>query len=65
MTGPFVVVALLALLAGLAVAIYRQWRQNQTLKAQLEAISTDLQHLQQSCSRLVPAGVCSTSSPTA
>src|SRR5215471_8449895 len=57
MTGPFVVVALLVLLAGLAVAIYRQWRQNQTLKAQLEAIATDLQHLQQSCSRLVPAGV--------
>src|SRR4029453_14550172 len=28
-----------------------------TLKAQLEAIATDLQHLQQSCSRLVPAGV--------
>src|SRR4029453_8655116 len=57
MTGLFVVVALLVLLAGLAVAIYRQWRQNQTLKAQLEAIATDLQHLQQSCSRLVPAGV--------
>src|SRR4029450_10648057 len=57
MTGPFVVVALLVLLAGLAVAIYRQRRQKQTLKAQLEAIATDLQHLQQSCSRLVPAGV--------
>jgi adenylate cyclase len=57
MTGSFVVVALLALLAGLAVAIYRQWRQNQTLKAQLEALATDLQHLQQSCARLVPAGV--------
>ena len=40
MTGPFVVVALLVLLAGLAVAIYRQWRQNQTLKAQLEAIAS-------------------------
>ena len=38
MTGPFVVVALLALLAGLAVVIYRQWRQNQTLKAQLEGL---------------------------
>ena len=57
LTRPFVVVALLVLLAGLAVAIYRQWRQNQTLKAQLEAIASDLQHLQQSCSRLVPAGV--------
>ncbi len=57
MTGPVVVVVLLVLLAGLAAAIHRQWRQNQTLKAQLEAIATDLQHLQQSCSRFVPAGV--------
>ena len=31
MTGTFVVVALLVLLAGLAAALYRQWRQNQTL----------------------------------
>ena len=57
MTGPVVVVTLLVLLAGLAVTIYRQWRQNTTLRSQLEAIATDLQHLQQSCSRLVPAGV--------
>ena len=57
MTGPVVVVSLLVLLAGLAVAIYRQWRQNRTLRAQLEAIATDLQQLQQSCARLVPAGV--------
>ena len=62
MTASFVVVALLVLLAGLAAAIYRQRRENQTLRAQLEAIATDLQHLQQSCSRLV---CCSTSSPTA
>ncbi|RPI95854.1 MAG: hypothetical protein EHM39_11400, partial [Chloroflexi bacterium] len=57
MTGPYGVVALLVLLAGLAGAVYRQWRQNRALRAQLEAIATDLQHLQQSCSRLVPAGV--------
>ena len=29
----------------------------QTLKAQLEAAAADLQHLQQACSRLAPAGV--------
>ena len=57
MTGPSSSLLCWCSLAGLAVAIYRQWRQNQTLKAQLEAIATDLQHLQQSCSRLVPAGV--------
>ena len=57
MSGAVVVVALLGLLAGLGVAIYRQWRQNRTLKAQLQAIANDLQHLQQSCARLVPAGV--------
>src|SRR5262249_46944073 len=49
--------ALLVLLAGLAVTIYRQWRQNMTLRSQLEAIATHLQHLQQACSRLGPAGV--------
>ena len=32
-----------------------QW--NVTLKAQLEAAAADLQHLQQACSRLAPAGV--------
>lgn len=51
------VVALLVLLAGLAAAIHRQWRQSRTLRAQLEALAADLQHLQQSCARLVPAGV--------
>jgi class 3 adenylate cyclase len=57
MTGPLVVVALLALLTALAGALYRQRRRNVILKAQLEAAAADLQHLQQACSRLAPAGV--------
>ncbi len=48
---------LLLVLAVLAGVVYRQWRRNGTLKTQLEAAITDLQHLQQACSRLVPAGV--------
>lgn len=48
---------LLLLMALLGGALYRQWRRNATLKAQLEAATADLQHLQQTCSRLAPAGV--------
>ena len=57
MTGAVALTSLLALLAGLGVVVYRQSRQNKSLKAQLQAIATDLQHLQQTCARLVPAGV--------
>src|SRR5262245_32138956 len=60
MTESLVAVALLVLLlllAVLAVALHRLWRRNVTLKAQLEAAAADLQHLQQACSRLAPAGV--------
>jgi adenylate cyclase len=60
MTETFLVGALvgsLLLVALLAGVLYRQWRQNATLKAQLEAAAVDLQHLQQACSRLAPAGV--------
>jgi len=49
--------ALLAVLTVLLVALYRQWRRNQRLEAQLEAAAADLQHLQEACSRLAPAGV--------
>ena len=48
---------LLLLVALFAGALYRLWRRNVTLKAQLEAAAADLQHLQQACSRLAPAGV--------
>jgi class 3 adenylate cyclase len=49
--------ALLVVLAVLLGALYRQWRRNQRLEAQLEAAAADLQHLQEACSRLAPAGV--------
>jgi class 3 adenylate cyclase len=57
MTGTLVLVVLLALLAALAATLYYQRRRNAILKTQLEATAADLQHLQQACSRLVPAGV--------
>jgi adenylate cyclase len=57
MTRTVVVGAMLVLLAVLAGALYRQWRRNESLKAQLEAAAADLQHLQEACSRLAPAGV--------
>jgi adenylate cyclase len=49
--------ALLVVLTALLGALYRQWRRNQRLQAQLEAAAADLQHLQEACSRLAPAGV--------
>jgi adenylate cyclase len=49
--------AVLVLLAVLIVALYRQWRRTERLQAQLEAAAVDLQHLQEACSRLAPAGV--------
>jgi adenylate cyclase len=48
---------LLVVLTVLLGALYRQWRRNQRLEAQLEAAAADLQHLQEACSRLAPAGV--------
>jgi adenylate cyclase len=52
-----VVGAVLVVLAALVAALYRQWRRNERLQAQLEAAAGDLQHLQEACSRLAPAGV--------
>ena len=57
MTRTVLVSALLVLLAVLAGALYREWRRNESLQAQLEAAAADLQHLQEACSRLAPAGV--------
>lgn len=48
---------LLALLGVLAGALYRQWRQSERLRLQLDAAAVDLQQLQQACARLAPAGV--------
>jgi adenylate cyclase len=50
------VLGLLLLLATLALLV-RLARRNRSLKAQLEAAAADLQHLQQACARLAPAGV--------
>jgi class 3 adenylate cyclase len=49
--------ALLVLLAMVGVALYRQRRLNESLRAQLEAAEAGLQDLQEACSRLAPAGV--------
>ena len=57
MTRTVVVGALLALLAVLAGALYRQCRRTERLQAQLDATAAELQHLQEMCSRLAPAGV--------
>jgi class 3 adenylate cyclase len=52
-----IVGAALLLAAILAGGLYREWRRNQALQAQLQAAAVDLQHLQQACARLAPAGV--------
>ena len=57
MTGTVVVGAALVLVVLLAAALHRIWRRNESLQAQLEAAAADLQHLQEACSRLAPAGV--------
>jgi adenylate cyclase len=57
MTRIAVVGAALVLLAVLAGALYRQWRRTESLQAQLDAAAAELQHLQEACSRLAPAGV--------
>lgn len=57
MTGSLVVSGVVVVLAALAAALHRQWRRNERLRAQLEAAAADLQHLQETCARLAPAGV--------
>jgi adenylate cyclase len=52
-----VVGAVLALVAVLVVALHRQRQRARSLQAQLEAAAGELQHLQEACSRLAPAGV--------
>jgi len=57
MTRTIVALALVALLAVLAGALHRQRRHTASLRAQLDAAAVELQHLQEACSRLAPAGV--------
>jgi class 3 adenylate cyclase len=57
MTRAVLVGAALLLLAVLAAALYRQSRRADSLQAQLDAAAAELQHLQEACARLAPAGV--------
>jgi adenylate cyclase len=56
-TRAVLVSAALLALAVLAAALHRQWRRAGSLQAQLDAAAAELQHLQEACSRLAPAGV--------
>jgi len=57
MTRTIVVGGALVLLLVLVAALHRQRRRTANLQAQLEAATVELQHLQDACSRLAPAGV--------
>src|SRR5262249_31279680 len=56
-TRAILVVVGLVLLAALAWALQRQRVRTRALQAQLEAAAAELQHLQEACARLAPAGV--------
>jgi len=56
-TSVAVILALGLLLALAAGALHRQRRLSESLAARLVAAEADLQHLQEACSRLAPAGV--------
>jgi len=43
--------------AVLAAALYRQWQRGRNLQRQLQVAARDLEHLQNACARLAPAGV--------
>ena len=49
--------ATIVLAAVLAAALYRQWLRGRKLQRQLQAAARDLEHLQNACARLAPAGV--------
>ena len=49
--------AAFVVIGGLAVALYRQWRQSRSLQAQLQAAAADLEHLQRACARLAPGSL--------
>ena len=52
-----VAAAVVVLLAALSGLLYHQRWRNASLQAQLDAAAAELQHLQEACSRLAPAGV--------
>lgn len=53
-----ILVAILVIVLGVVVgALHRQRVRNASIAAQLAAAESDLQHLQEACSRLAPAGV--------
>ncbi len=43
--------------AVLAAGLYHQWQRGRNLQRQLQAAARDLEHLQNACARLAPAGV--------
>jgi class 3 adenylate cyclase len=57
MTSTAALVVALVIIAVLAAALWRQRRDQERLKAQLNAATADLEQLQNACSRLAPAGV--------
>lgn len=57
MTPAVLIAVLLVLLVMVACALYRQRQQNESLRSQLGAAEADLEHLQEACTRLAPAGV--------
>lgn len=57
MTTAVLMIALGVLLAIVAGALHGQRQLNERLRAQLGAAEADLEHLQEACSRLAPAGV--------
>ena len=57
MTPAVLTAALIVLVVMLGCALYRQRQQNESLRSQLGAAEADLEHLQEACSRLAPAGV--------
>jgi class 3 adenylate cyclase len=57
MTSTIALGAGFVLLALLAAALYRQWQRARGLQRQLHAAALDLEHLQNACARLAPAGI--------
>jgi len=57
MTSTLAIGASIILIAILAATLYRQWQRGRALQGQLQAAARDLEHLQNACARLAPAGV--------
>ena len=57
MTASVALGAALLLAALLGAGLYHHWRRGRNLQKQLQAAALDLEHLQNACARLAPAGV--------